>query len=482
MFNSRIAAAVSAALSLTAAAGAFATGPTPTVANAAAHKIFVAGSSAAASGFINYVELQLCDAASGWSTFNTPTTSAGLADFRAVSCNTSAAAPVFPSSTVTVWYRAEGGSAIGVVPLLNGVQIKQLDLGSGAVGCTTTSAGVNQAYTCTGVTGSASANGTADTWGGAVVARPIDVGVSDLEPQVFGTLTGSTTHAVAGGGNHNPFGVYSTLLTGTHNQKVGEIVSNITTTPIFQQVFGFAVSTGLGITDLPKSQLAAIFGGLVTDWAKVAKSDNTKVKTTATEIIVCNREIGSGTRASTDIFLEGTGCTNVGSTTKLKEVAGTTPAGFAIAQPADNFQTFAELDCVNTNANAIGYASIDNLTGTKIAATWPNINSIAIDGVLPSLNAGGLGSYEFVFEAAVNEGPANVGSGNDGDLFYNAVSVDLQDVNTTSTSAQVLAIPGLTGNNTATVPLTKGTVAPNTNVPVSDFTRNANSCTPLTRG
>jgi ABC-type phosphate transport system substrate-binding protein len=473
MFNSRIAAAVSAAIGLTAAAGAFA-GPTPTVANGAAHRIFVAGSSAAAAGFINYVENQLCTG--GWSTFNTPTTAAGLPDFRAVSCSTSANAAVFKNSTLTVWYRAEGGSAIGVLPVLNGTAIKQLDLGSAAAACAVVgTTGTNTAYSCTGVTGTASVNGTADSWGGAVLAQNIDVGVSDLEPSVFGTLTGSSAHAVAGGGNHDAFGTYSTVLTGATNQKVSDINNKLTTTPIFQQVFGFAVSTGLGITDLPKAQIAAIFDGAVTDWSNVGKSDNTRVKTTPTTIIVCNREVGSGTRAAADIFLNGTGCSNVGAAAKLQDFDGVG------GQPANNLQTFAELDCVNTHANAIGYASIDNLTAAKIAATWPAINALAVDGVVPSLNAAGLGAYEFVFEAAVNR---DLTPSTDGLAFYNAVAPALQDVNTTSTSAQVLAIPNLdvNGDNVATVPLSKGTVAPNTNVPVSDFTRGANSCTPLTHG
>jgi len=80
--------------------------------------------------------------------------------------------------------------------------------------------------------------------------------VSDLEPQVFGTLVGSAAHAVAGGGSHDPFGTYSTALTGTTNQKVSDISTTSPTVPVFQQTFGFAVSTGLGITDLPKAQIA----------------------------------------------------------------------------------------------------------------------------------------------------------------------------------------------------------------------------------
>ncbi len=467
MFNPRIAAAVSAALALTATAGAFATGPTPAEANGAFLKIYVAGSASVADGFINYIENQFCDGAQGWSTFNTPTTAAGLPDFRAVSCFSTI---LFGSGSLTVWYRSEGDSAIGVLPLINNQSIKQLDLGSTNAGCTTTSAGINVAYTCTGVTGTASLNGTADSWGGAVLAQHIDVGVSDLEPQVFGTLTGSTTHAVAGGGNHDPFGTYSTALTGTTNLKVGDIINNtpITSVPVFQQTFGFAVNTSLGITDLPKAQIAAIFDGTVTDWSKVATSANAEVKTTATNIIVCNGEIGSGTRAAADIFLNGDGC--VAGAPRLKDFA-TTPG-----QPADNLQTFAELDCVNTHANSIGYASIDKLTAAKIAATWPNINAIAIDGVSPSATNSGLGHYQFVFEATMNENFITVTT--DGDAFFQFVTAAMQDVNTTITSAQVSAIPGLTGNNKETIPLTQGSLS-NTNVVVSGFTRNTNSCSPL---
>jgi hypothetical protein len=153
-----------------------------------------------------------------------------------------------------------------------------------------------------------------------------------------------------------------------------------------------------------------------------------------------------------------------------------------VAEPADNLQTFAELDCVNTHAGAIGYAGIDNLTAAKISGTWPSINAIAVNGVSPTLTNAGIGLYAYNFEAAVNENPAIVGNGGDGDSFYNTVSAQLQDVNTTSNGAQITAIPGATGNNTATVPLTKGTIAPNTAVPVSEFTRNGNSCTPLTHG
>jgi hypothetical protein len=484
MLNHRIAAAVSAAIGLVAASGAFATAPNAAAAGAATHKVFVAGSSAAAAGFLNFVENQLCDQTIGFSQFNTPTTTANLPDFRAVSC-TMKDSSVFPvSSTVTVWYRAEGGSAFGVLPVLNNVAIKQLDLASGAVGCVTATntafTGANVQWSCSGVGGQASAVGSSDGWTGAIQTKAIDIGVSDLEPGVFGNIHLGNAKVTPGGGNHDPAAVvggtptYSTAVTGT-DKGVSVINGTLLPTALFQQVFGFAVNNSITVTDLPKSQLAAIFQGLVTDWSKVSTATNTKVTAASTHITVCNRETGSGTRAATDIFLGDTGCTNLGSTTALKNFNG-------VGQPADNLQTFAELDCVNTNANSIGYASIDNLSASKISATWPSIHALSIDGVAPSLTAGGIGSYGFVFEATAQENP--VAPSADGDTFYQNVvaSGTLQDVNTTSNSAQVLAIPGF-GSNTAQVPLfTPGGTGTNKNVPVSDFTRGGNSCTPLTHG
>src|SRR5215468_3314553 len=132
MRNVHIAAAVAAALGTSVAVHAVAP-PTPAQAMGATHSVFLAGSSAAANGVVAFIENTVC-APNGWALFTTPTTTPGLPDFRAVSCTAQASSPVFPNATVTVWYRPEGGSVVGVFPVKNNTSIKQLNIS--AAGCT----------------------------------------------------------------------------------------------------------------------------------------------------------------------------------------------------------------------------------------------------------------------------------------------------------------------------------------------------------
>src|ERR1700736_38707 len=399
MRNTQVAAAVAAALAMGSFGMAQATTPTPAQAAAATHKIYLAGSSAAAAGVLTYLENTVFGGS--YSVFTTPTSAGNLGDFRAVS-GTAAAGQPFAGSTVTVWYRPEGGSVIGVLPVINNVSVKQLDMAN--AGCAQTGTnGTTAAYTCT-VGGTAAANGTNDTWTSGVLSHNIDVGVSDLEPGVFGNLTG-TTAAFAGGGNHDLFGTYAAAFTGP-DRNVDDL-QGLTHNVVFQQTFGFVASSNLGITDLPKEEIAAIFDGLVTNWNKVTTGTNTALP--SAPIIVCNREIGSATRASADIYLNGTGCNTVGAVNALVELGGVG------GQPADNFQTIAELDCVNSHTNAIGYVSVDNFSKVGAGKSFPNTVALTVSGVTASALNGALGVYNDVYEASLNK---NNAASADGTTFY----------------------------------------------------------------
>ena len=470
MRNVHIAAAVATGLALGGAA--IAAPPTPSAAQGAAHQIFMAGSSAAANGVVAFLEQTICGN-TGYSVFTTPTSTPGLPDFRAVSCSPAANQP-FSGSTLTVWYRPEGGSVVGVFPVINNTSIKQLSMT--AAGCTLTSSATaaTAAYNCTGVGGTTPGNGTDDSFGTGTFSHNVDVGVSDLEPGVFASVTTGSTKAWAGAGNNDPVGTYSTAFTGP-DQGVSAAQA-MTHATVFQQVFGFVVSTNLGITSLPKEQIAGIFDALVTDWANVATgaTSSATVTATSTPIVICNREIGSGTRAEADVFLNGDGCNGVGTPLALTDVAGL-PFG-TLTEPNDNFQTAAELDCVNRNPNAIGYVSIDNYSklGTTVA---PNVNSIAVSGTPASQLNGATGVYSDVFEASLNE---NASASADGKTWYTDLVPILQAVNTTPKSGQVLAIPGQPAGNTPSLPLQVG--SPSTEF-TSLFNRGGgagNSCTPLT--
>jgi hypothetical protein len=156
--NLKVAAAVAAVL---ATATAFAGQPLPTSAQSPTVGLYVAGSSAAKGAIIGALESGLCGGS--YSVFS----STGDTNFFAVSC-TPAAATGIPSANgsnvFTVWYRDEGGSVTGALPLVSGSQINQMNL-STATGSATT-------YTVS-VSGISASNGIDDSFG-PILARVIN--------------------------------------------------------------------------------------------------------------------------------------------------------------------------------------------------------------------------------------------------------------------------------------------------------------------
>jgi hypothetical protein len=463
MRNVHIAAAVAAALGV--GGTAFAQ-PTPTTAMEAAHNVYMAGSSAAVNGVVAWLEGTVCGN-SGYSLFTSPTSTLGQPDFRAVSCTAASGQP-FAGDTLTVWYRPEGGSVVGVFPVFNNVAINELNM-SAACNTAGTISGTNATYNCTNIAGTTPQNGTDDSFSVGVSKHTVDIGISDLEPGVFSSVATGDKDAWAGGGGNDPIPTYASSFTGPQiNVQAAQASAH---SIIFEQVFGFMVNTNLGISNLPKEQIAAIFDNVVKSWSNVATSSSgTVTGATSTPIVVCNREIGSGTRGSTDIFLNGHGCSGIASPQYLTDVAGETNG--SVTEPADNFATNLSIDCVNRNQNSIGYVSIDNFSkfGTTSA---PNVTSIQVSGITASQANAAVGTYAYVYEASMNENPS---ASSDGTTFYSAAVPVLQTGSTTAKSGQILAIPGYAGNS-ASIPLQVGVE------PTSLFYRSGsaggNSCNPL---
>jgi hypothetical protein len=466
--NRKIAAAVATALGLGGTAFAVNTPPTPSQASTATDKVFMAGSSAAVNGVLAFVET----AANGvcgntaYSVFTTPTSVPGQPDFRAVSCYAQNGT-YFPSgNSVTIWYRPEGGSVVGVFPIYNNKPINELNIS--AAGCVTTASNATSAtYNCTGVLGSTPANGTNDSFTGGVMSTAVDIGISDLEPGAFGSITSGSTHAWAGGGNNDPTTAptYASSFTGPDIGVSALQGSSWQHTTIFEQVFGFMVNTALGISDLPKEQLTAVFDLAVTDWKSVATgaSSSGTVSSSSNPIYVCNRELGSGTRASTDIFLNGDGCNTVGVVPSVPETGN-----------VDNFATALEIDCVNSHANGIGYVSIDNYSKLGVSP-YTNVKAISVSTVTATQLNAATGVYSYVYEASINK---NNSASADGNAFYTAVVPILQNVNTTAKSGQVLAIPGQPATNTASIPLQVGSSSTEFTSLFNRGTGAGNSCNP----
>src|SRR5665213_1543842 len=400
MRNSQVAAGVAAALAMAGAGAAMAAPPTAAQAAAAGIKIYMSGSSAAAQSVVTFLESSSFCGATNWVEWDSDATAVNFPDFRVVAC-TAAAGP-FAGSLVTVWYRPEGGNVMGALPQINNAPLAQLDLVAfkagysvnGGFDCPQNAAQANVKLTCNVGNGfpigTSTVNGPSDSWPSGVISHTSDIGITDVEPAAVANLALGTINSGAGGSQNDPINYNGTQIYSFLGQdrSVDDLTDAalLPQAQIFQQTFGFFVNNSLGISDLPKEAIAAIYAGTAKDWGKINKSNGLgAVAAAGTTVIVCNREVGSGTRAQADLYLTEDGCNTVGTFNALQDFSGVT------GQPANNFATLNELDCVNTHPNSIGYAAVDN--STKIPGTFANITMLSVNGVpATNLNAA-LGLY-----------------------------------------------------------------------------------------
>ena len=521
MRKSAVAVAVAAALGSASGVALGATGFTPAQAAAPHASIWIGGSSAAANGVISFIETSVCGG-NPWNEWDTDTAVVGSPDFRAVTC-------VVPNNTfiaesgnqITFYYRPEGGSVIGVYAIFNGSSISypNLNASDGTYSHTYNANGglslnshnfcdpnaslvANVKLVCNGGNtyinvlsstadgGAAGTVGGDDAWGTSSVhsnpmlSHTLDVGVADAEPALFGDASSPT--AYGGAGNNDPANYASA---GAGNPLVYSFVGNtitvdslltMTASRILQQTFGFIVNTtgAAAPTDLPRDSIAALFahapgiqstiGGNAgePDWGKVALANGNRVAALGTQAIICNREVGSGTRTTADLFLTQDGCDTIGAQPALFDYA----INLVAAQPANNFATSLELDCVNRNANSIGYVSVDNLSKIGAGHTYPNVALITVNGVTASNLNSATEQYGYNYEMWITENTATPASA-DGKALYTALIPKLQALATTAQSAQNNAIPGIGGNVTAYPPTPQGVVFQ------ADYSRGGNSCT-----
>jgi hypothetical protein len=445
--NAKVAAAVAAVL---AAGSAVAGQPSPASAAAPTVGLFIAGSSAAKNAVLGGIEAGLCGGS--FSLFS----STGNTNFLAVSCTPAAIAGIPSangSNVFTIWYRTEGGSVVGALPLVSGSTINQLSL-AGAAG----SAG---SYTVA-VGGSSATNGIDDSFTGGVSKAPVQLGITDVEPAALV-------------GNNYP-SAYRTATYG--HASPAQLANSLTATTIFAQVFGIFVNTnsapsqftaaenaGHGTANatlsLPAEAIANILQGTSTDWSRVPDTAGSAVTAASEAISIVNREQGSGSRASTDIFFTGDHCAP-GSTPILESTAGT----------ADFFSTGNVLAAANTIPGAITYASIDNAG----SASASNLTLVAVNGVAPTNLNAAIGDYGDWFEATVVTGPNFTGLSTDQKGLISFLTTQFQTEATAPGGTQVLAIPG-NSTNAASLPVS-GTASVNNGktIYINAFTRSGGSC------
>ncbi|HLZ98456.1 MAG TPA: hypothetical protein VKP66_11025 [Steroidobacteraceae bacterium] len=448
--NLKIAAAVAAALATGSAfAGA---GPSPAAAANPNVRLYVAGSSAAKNAVLGALESNLCGGT--FSEFD----STGNTNFFAVSCQPAASTGVSGANGTnifTIWYRDEGGSVVGALPLVSGAQINQLNIAS-AISAGTK--GTGSLYTAA-VGGSSATNGIDDSFSSNVFKAPVHLGITDVEP---GALIG----------NNYP----TAYLPSVYGRATPAQLSGLTATTIFDQAFGIYVNTnsasfvaadksGQGTAtaslSLSAATIGAILSGGLSDWSQVFDTSGNAVLTGSNTlpITIVNREQGSGSRTAVDIFFTGDECAK--SATPIVESTNGT---------ADYFSTGNVLSAANGIPGAITYASIDN------AGSSSNLTEVAVNGVQPNSLNEATDAYPVWFEATAVTGagfgslPANTQS------LANYMISAFQTEATAPGSAQIDAIPGASTNN-ASLPIS-GTSSTNGGkvIYINGYTRGGVSC------
>jgi hypothetical protein len=432
-----IVAAVAAAL-----ASSYAGAAVPTLAQAASPgaSLVIAGSSAASSAVGTGIERDVCGGAS-----NTliAASAGGSKNFLAFSCFTATTVGSIPTgSVVTIYYRTEGGSVVGALPIVSGKQIKRLNLADAS--CTA----AGNSATCS-VNGTTSIDGLSDSWTGAVVEDTVQLGVTDVEP---GQLTNNdypSNYSVAAFGSATP-----------------AQLAGLTTARLFDQVFGLAVNvSGEPFTksnlNLSKESAANILTGNYTDWSSVpdALNSGNPIASSAAPITHVDREPGSGTRTATNIYFLEYQC---GSTSSIPN-----PTGEVL-----NFSTTDELTAANGKPGAIAYTSIDQILNPSNGTKWTNLALVTINGVTPSALNAATGAYDFWFEATLVPNKAVTGNSAAISTFLQG---DLPKLSTAPASPDILVIPNLAGN-TATVPLTNNGSSGTAEIFINPFTRTGHSC------
>jgi hypothetical protein len=411
----------------------------------------IAGSSAAQKAIIGSLQAELCGGASNALTFS----STNNKNFLAVSCTpASGTAGADGATYYTVYYRAEGGSVVGALPIVNNVNVNFLDLNSISASSTCASSGTT-ACTPT-IAGSSSANGIDDSFQGALAKGPVQLGILDVEPAALVGNNYPTPYSTSVWGAANPSG-----LTTLSSSAAG----------LFGEVYGIFVNTGTNAIFSPPLSLSTqtveqLLTKSITNWSLVTDVNGNVVTSSSQAVTIVNREAGSGSRTATDLLIAGDVCQSQGK--HLVETKSTN---------VDYFATGDVLNAANSVAGAITYATIDNIGGSQT-----NLTPVSLNGVVPSNLAAASGQYPFWVEATfVTNANAGVTLSALQSSLLSYVTTTLQSINTAPHLLDVLAIPGVAGNtaNKATAGTANTTtisgLGTNT-IYVNPFTRSQVTC------
>ena len=190
------------------------------------------------------------------------------------------------------------------------------------------------------------------------VISALQEGFVELNPDV------TITYDPTGSGAGITGAMEGSLDIGLSSRDLKEDETGVTGTTIALDGISIIVNTENTVTDLTIDDLAKIARGEITNWSELGGPDG--------EIVFVGREAGSGTRDGFESI--------VGVEDECVYAEELTATGAVIAR-------------VQSNANAIGYASLSAVDDT--------VKTVAIDGVLPSEETVQDGTYQiqrpFVF-------------------------------------------------------------------------------------
>jgi ABC-type phosphate transport system substrate-binding protein len=396
MNRTTVAAAVAAVL----AGGSAMAQPTIGQINAvpAANTIYIAGSSAIKAALLANIENNFCRGS-----FTAVTSNGTNTNFSGISC-TPVSGQAKNGGIYNVWVRVEGGSVTGYLPVVNGIKVKQID------GATLTANPIT-------INGASTGNGTDDSFsvsaGGSLTEASVDLGIGDVEPKALINNNYPTAYSTAVWGPVNNAGMFglgaSPLVDEVYAVFVNENSSLFTEKPL----------------QLSQQTVASILSHGIKNWSQVTDISGNTVVSGSLAITIVDREAGSGSRAATDILMVGDGCSGAGKTVKL----------FDPNPATDFFSTGNVLSAASGIAGSVTYATIDNAT------SFPLLQMVSLNGVVPSNLAAAQGTYPFWVEASFVDNSSTTGA--DDTAIKNIIS-GLQNQATTSSLADINAIPDLT--------------------------------------
>lgn len=226
---------------------------------------------------------------------------------------------------------------------------------------------------CGGASSSETASSSPAGSSTAALSGKVATGGSTSMEKVIGALSEafmqansgvSVTYDPTGSGAGITGATEGTLDIGLSSRNLKEAETGVTATTVALDGIAIIVNSANKVSDLTLDQIAKIATGEITNWSEVGGDDG--------EIVFYGREAGSGTRDG------------------FESIVGVADA---CVYAEELTATGAVIGKVQTNPNAIGYASL--------ASVDEKVNTVAVEGVLPSEATVQDGSYQiqrpFVF-------------------------------------------------------------------------------------